>query len=164
MTNCNLIIIKAISVFLIYIYSNFTKTLISIISYLTIKFVIYITTKSVKQVKYENTLTGGTITYISYLNKKYGKVVKCILHFSYSVPLLILRIFSRYFSTNPIIIFNVVNFSSGFGLIMSIFSFFYAILKAYITFDLKNLFSISLNKNELEHIYELFKTINNTYM
>lgn len=164
MNNYSLLIVKTIVVFLIYMCSNFTKTLISIISYLIAKFLLYITNKSIKQVEYESTLTGGIVTYISNLNNKYGAIVKCVLHFSYSVPLLFLRIFSRYFSSSPIIFFHTINFSSGLGLIVSVFSVSYAVIKMFIEFNLKNLLLQYFNTNEFKQFCKLIEISNIIYM
>ncbi|UVC46378.1 hypothetical protein MACK_004168 (apicoplast) [Theileria orientalis] len=164
MNNCNLIIIKSISIFLIYIYSNFTKTVISIISYLTVKFLIYITAKSVKQIQYENTLFGDSATYIFHFTDKYCMALKYILRHCYAVPLFFLKIFVRYLGPNPVLFSCLITVSNCLSIVISIFSISCTIMKIITKLDLINIVTQYLNKDKFKHMCDLVKTINNIHM
>lgn len=163
MNNCNLIIIKSISIYIIYVYSNFNKTLISITVYLTLKFLTNVITKSVKQVEYETHLIEELKKYTPHFKGWYLTLVKYIYTHAYTISSFGLRIFIRCFSSRPTLLFYSLKLLACVEILTYFVSISYVIEKILNLLNLKDILQYADIK-ELKKRYEIFKDTNYVYI
>lgn len=162
MNNCNLIIIKSISLFLIYIYSNIKTTLISAISYLIIKFLIDIITKSIKQIEYENSLIEEITKYVPNLKECLTIIIEYIHRHFYTICSLCIKIFIRYLNSNPTLFLYGAVISRCLVIIMSLFSIAYLMAQVLIALNLEYVVK-HVHTYEFEQLNEFVETITSMY-